>query len=127
MSLQEAIQNVGNMIKDLSVVKVRTYSGTVASIRTATQPDANGNERSFDDILNTAEEGGEIKLAFLTVLNLEGDALLFRAEDSAVATDKLEAAHNSAVTSGIQSRQAIIDMFKDMATNLMGGAAPAGD
>ena len=114
MSLKSALQKVGQFVDDIATVEVQTYSGKVENIHAAAAVAVGADGNRFKAILDAAKADANIKLAFLTVLDFSGDAILFRAEDETIATAELVAAHQAAVTAGIQSRQAIIDLFKDL-------------
>ena len=116
MPLRDALRKVGNFVEDIATVEVQTYTGSVALIDAATAPNlpvADGQSR-FAAILAKAKDTADLKLVGHTVLDFSGDALLFRSNDPEVGTEALLAAHDSAVTAGIQSRQAIVDLFKDI-------------
>lgn len=114
MALKKALQKVGDFVDDLATVEVRTYSGSVQSITRAMNVETSADGNRFKAILDNANTDADIKLAFLSILDFSGDAILFRAEDETIASAELEAAHQAAVASGIQSRQAIVDLFKDL-------------
>ena len=114
MSIKTALKKVGHFVQDVATVEVQTYSGSVESIHALSKIEFEDGKNRFQTILDSAEAKADIKLAFLTVLDFSGDAVLFRASDGAIATDELDTAHQAAVTAGIQSRQAIVDLFKDL-------------
>jgi hypothetical protein len=114
MSIKTALNEVGKFVEDVATVEVETYTGSVKHINDALALDENDATGRFNAIRQHAKTSTNLKLAFATVLDFSGDAILFRAEDETIATEALENAHKAAVTSGIQSRQAIIDLFKDL-------------
>jgi len=118
--LSDAMKAIKDAVDDVTTVNVRTYTGSVQHILDVQKPNDDEKSKSFDEILVAADLSAHVNLQFLTVLDLDGDALLFRASDTTDASEKAEMAHQSAVLSGIESRAAIIDLFKGLAGDLVG-------
>jgi hypothetical protein len=106
--LKNALKEVRSKIKDLSEVEVRTYTGEATAVIAA----IGGDDAAFDNVLTRLDaDDSEVHLAYLSRLDLDGDAVFFRATG---APADLADAHRAAVESGIQSRAAIINLFKDL-------------
>ena len=108
--LKEALKGVRARITDLSEVEVRTYTGEASAVISAISGE--GDAAVFDNVLTRLDsETSSVQLAYLSRLDLDGDALFFCATG---APADLADAHRAAVESGIQSRAAIINLFKDL-------------
>lgn len=116
--LKSALEGIKNAVTDVTTVQVRTYVGKIEHIVEAVE-DTDSKTKSFDAILEATKDTGKFQLAYLSVLDLDGDALLFRPSDTTAAIEKAEEAHDSAVRSGLASRTAIIDTFKDFVGGLV--------
>ncbi len=109
--LENALEAVRTGIKDLTEVRVTTFTGTAEQVLGATR-NAEKKPIPLDEILTNFEPGqGKVQLACLSVLDIDGDALFFRAEG---VSDELVTAHQEAVAAGIESRAAIIGLFKNV-------------
>lgn len=109
--LKNALESVRDGIEDLTEVRVTTFTGTAEQVLGATRKE-DGSFKSMDEILTDfAPEGGTVQLACMSVLDIDGDALFFRADD---VSDDLVTAHQEAVSAGIESRAAIISLFQNV-------------
>ena len=109
MSFASAVKSIGKGIKDLSQLNVRTYTGTI---------NANVDGDDAEAMLQTARAAGTLELVGITTINLDGDVNQFITNSDKI-TDKLHAAHFTAVQQSQKSRQAALDMFAGAISSAM--------
>lgn len=106
MSLQKALGELEEAVKDLTSLHVQTYSGRI-------DLELEGDKK-FDDlrskIENVESESSDLNLVAESLLRFDGDSQNFVAED---APSNLREVHNEAVQSGLEARRSIIELFKD--------------
>lgn len=107
---QNALESIGDGIKDLSQLNVRTFTGNI------TAPAAGQDSKTYMD---TAFASGELKVVALTRIMLDGDADQYIAEDATLRKDLLPA-HSQAVAAGQASRQAAFNLFTSKLSDLIG-------
>ncbi|GAA0355104.1 hypothetical protein GCM10009092_19220 [Bowmanella denitrificans] len=101
MSFASALKSIGNGIKDLSQLNVRTYTGNI---------DAQISGENAEEMLNLARQNGQLKLVGLTTINLDGDVNQFISSDQEI-NEKLHNAHQSAVQASQRSREVTFNLF----------------
>lgn len=107
MGLRSALQKLDDAVTDLTSLHVQTYSG-----RLEAEIDRNQDFNTLRDaIANASAEGSEVTLVAESLLKFDGDSYNFVAEDAA---PNLMEVHNEAVQSGLDARQSIIELFKDL-------------
>ena len=111
MSFSSALKSIGNGIKDLSQLNVRTYTGTISA-------DVAGDDA--EAMLASARQTGQLKLVGVTTMNLDGDVNQFISDDPDL-NDSVHNAHFNAVQASQRSRQAALDMFASAITKAVDG------
>jgi hypothetical protein len=105
MALKDALQKLNDAIEDLTALHVQTYTGELnVSVEDNT---------SFDSIraaIKDAKSNGTITLVAESLLQFDGDSFNF-VTDVPVPQQALDI-HRSAVETGLQTRQALIQLFK---------------
>jgi len=110
-TFSKAMDTIKNAIVDFSQLNVRTFVGTIdVDVQAAGDPD-------WDALMKQAQSSGAIKLAASTTLRIDGDADYF--EDQDKITDGLREAHNSAVSAGKDSREAIFKLMSSKIKDLI--------
>ncbi len=109
MALKEAIQSLNEAVKDLTSLHVQTFTGELKS-------EITGSEK-FEDIrklIKDAKTSGEIKLVAETLAQFDGDSYNFVKQNlddiPPIALD----VHTNAVSSGIETRLGLLDLFKGL-------------
>ncbi|MDJ0837285.1 MAG: hypothetical protein QNK37_12265 [Acidobacteriota bacterium] len=104
-NFKKAMENIGDVVKDISELNVRTFGGSlVFQVQ-------DGQELDWNSILKNAKNSGIVTLKLSTDIKIDGDADLFIADD---ATTKHQEAHQAALAAGKESRAAIIKFIKDI-------------
>lgn len=101
--LKGALQQLKDAITDLTELHVRTMSGSIKI-----QTDADGD---VDMSAMTAAAGqDDVEIVADTVIKFDGDAYYFVKDN---APEKMLESHRKAVETSMNSRRAIVEMFKD--------------
>ncbi len=109
MTLRSVLEQAKEGIKDLSSLEVQTYTGEISV-------DVNSiGSTNFDEILNTAKVTGNIKLAQVTKINIDGDAINLVPDTKPPA--HVAAAHQTALIAGQNVRVSILELFKNLIDN----------
>ncbi|OPY05147.1 MAG: hypothetical protein A4E66_02482 [Syntrophus sp. PtaB.Bin001] len=106
-SFEDALKTFKDSICDLTSIEVQTYTGNLT-----VEVDDQGNVPDFQKILSKAKTTGNLKLAYVTKINLDGDGIVLVPETA--APDHIQQAHNAAIKAGQEVRQAILTLFADM-------------
>ena len=108
-SFKQAMEKIGDFIKDISQLNVRTYGGDLTSNVTA------GSPVDWDKMLEDAKTTGAISLKLSTDIMIDGDCNHFIADD---ATEKHQKAHDAALAAGKETRAGIYELIKGIVENL---------
>lgn len=107
MGLRSALQKLDDAVTDLTSLHVQTFSGELKA-----EIDRNQEfDKLRDAISGAAAEDSNVTLVAESLLKFDGDSYNFVAEDAA---PNLMEVHNEAVQSGLDARQSIIELFKDL-------------
>jgi hypothetical protein len=110
--ISEALRKLEGIAMDFSSLRVRTYSGSLEY--DVDGGGGGGNNMTIEDEIEAAKKEGNVKLIAETHIKIDGDSHYFaRAE----APDNLLKAHQQAVKSGQETRNAIVDLFKEIVLN----------
>jgi len=125
MSLQTTLEKLNETIDDLSSLQVQTFTGTISfnlsdqdtDAQDTDDQDTNGANlnKKYSNIYETiknAHKGGDITLVAESFYKFDGDSYNFLTSDANVPPKALEL-HTSAVQSGLETRQALINMAKN--------------
>lgn len=117
--LRNALRKLGEAIEDLSELHVRTMSGSI-NVTTGTEDtdsDGGAGEEDGDSgkvdmsAMKALAENQDVEIVADTVIKFDGDAYHFINDD---APKTLTDAHQKAVETSMNSRRAIVEMFKDI-------------
>ncbi len=114
MALSDALTKLNEAVQDLTSLHVQTFTGVV-------DLSVQGSE-SFDTLkglITTAKDANNssVKLVAESLIKFDGDSYNFIQDPDSVSSKALEI-HKNAVQSGLETRQALLNMFKDMITKL---------
>ena len=109
MSLRGVLNAAKDAISDLSSLEVQTYTG---EIKVAVESVGTTN---FTDILKTAKATGNITLAQVTKINIDGDGINL-VPDTPPPPHVAEA-HAAALEAGENVRASILELFKGLINN----------
>lgn len=109
-TFQEAFEKIKEGIQDMSSLEVVTYKGKITIASDGAVPE------NFDDIIEKAKGEANFKILACTHSALDGDMKVFY--DNEITTTQIEA-HHKLVESARQSRQAVVDLFKDAITSAL--------
>jgi hypothetical protein len=112
MSLKKAFGKLSESLQDLSSLETRTYRGDItAEILNA------GSEADFKKLLDKARTKGTLKLILYTRMDGDGDS------DHIYSNDAIDQgvidAHKSAFDMGREIRQGYLELFKDIASDII--------
>ncbi|MCY7295041.1 hypothetical protein [Alteromonas sp. a30] len=119
-TLSKAIETLKDAAADFSNLTVTTYTGDLKLLlgtsAESTDP-INTNNLNFQNILNNALKAkvdGNLKVVCFNSYQIDGDAVVFRADDlSPEEMQKFETAHNAAIKAGQDTRESILNLLKD--------------
>ncbi len=103
MSFGEALQSIGDGIKDLARLNVRTYTGTISG---------RVEGQDAQEVMDKAFQEGKLEVVAITTMMLDGDVDQFISNNSDVKQE-LHDAHFNAVQAGQRSRQAAFELFSN--------------
>ncbi len=106
-SFEESLRTFKDSLCDLTSIEVQTYTGNLT-----VEVDDQGNVPDFQKILSKAKTTGNLKLAYVTRINLDGDGIVLVPETA--APDHILQAHNAAIKAGQEVRQGILTLFADL-------------
>jgi hypothetical protein len=109
-TFQEAFEKIKEGIQDMSSLEVVTYKGKITIESGGEVPE------NFGDIIKKAKAEANFKILACTHSALDGDMKVFY--DNEITTTQIEA-HHKLVESARQSRQAVVDLFKDAITSAL--------
>ncbi len=95
---------ISENISDMLELEVNTFTGSITAEIDQPEGEDKKKLRGWNDILDTAEKGGNIQMAFGTRMKADGDQDLFFSDE---APQRVYEAHKAAVEAGIQWRQGI--------------------
>ena len=109
-SFSDVFDKIAEGIKDLSSLEVTTFTGKIDIA-------AQGMPADFDAILAGAQATAGFQIAASTKCALDGDMRVFY--DTNLGREEKED-HRALVETAQQSRQAIMDLFRDAITSALG-------
>jgi len=109
-NLSEAVQKVGDTVKDLSELRVQTVTGDVKAV--IKQNNLKDLQALLNPTGNSATAKAKLNLVLDTTISFDGDSLNFI--DTDLASPELIQIHKDAISSGLDQRKAIVDMFKSL-------------
>ncbi len=107
MSLNSALSRLNDAIKDLTSLHVQTFTGTLDLEISA--------ERNFDTLkaqLNKAKTDGNVRLVAESLIKFDGDSYSFVTKEADDVPNNAFEVHQNAVKSGLETRQALLALFK---------------
>jgi hypothetical protein len=99
----EALDKIAEGIKDMSSLEVVNYKGTI-------QIEADNVPADFSTILSLAKSQGSLTVNACTYVELDGDMKVFY--DKEITQAEMDS-HQELVDIARESRQAVVDLFKD--------------
>ncbi|MEZ4384710.1 MAG: hypothetical protein R3A79_25500 [Nannocystaceae bacterium] len=103
MGLKEAVNKFTDSVKDLSTLRVTTYTGSLEQAITE------AGEINWDAFKPT---NGKLVLAAATQIDADYDTTNFQSSDAAIANlDELLELHKAAIESALGGRTALVKMF----------------
>lgn len=109
MSFEDALGSIGEGIKDLSQLNVRTFTGDISA--TAAGLDSKG-------YMDAVFKDGKLEPVALTRIMLDGDADQYIIKDADIRKELLPA-HQDAIKAGQASRQAAFNLFTSKVSELI--------
>lgn len=106
MSLKDVLNDATNAIKDLSSLEVQTYVGELNVEVSGT------NSTDLEALLTAAKTSGNLKLAQVTRISIDGDAT--NLVSSEPLPDHVLQAHQTAVQAGDNVRKGMIELFSGL-------------
>ena len=113
MSLRDAVRKLDGLITDLSSLHVQTYTGNVEVDLDSLPDGVHGMDR-VRDAVKQARADGRVTLVAESYFRFDGDSYNFVAGPGAEVPPGALAAHEAAVASGIKTRQALVELVKDV-------------
>lgn len=109
MALRDALTALNNAVKDLTSLHVQTFTGDIESEITG--------QEGFDTIRATVKKAkvdGKIKLVAETLAQFDGDSYNFVKQDLQDVPKLALDVHKNAVSSGVETRMGLLNLFKDL-------------
>ena len=109
-SFKSALEKIGDAVKDLSELNVRTYGGDVKS------EIKKGSPVNWEELIKNAKTSGTVSLKLSTDIKIDGDTDHFIADDA----DKIhQEAHAAAIEAGRETRKAVYEFIKNIVDKLV--------
>ena len=106
MPLKDALKELEEGIEDLTSLHVQTFTGVI-------EMDMGGDTfKTLKDKVETAKKDGKVLLVAETLMQSDGDSYNFITNVD-VPAQAIEM-HKNGVKAGMECRQAIIDLFKNL-------------
>jgi hypothetical protein len=104
--LKQAMGKLNEAVSDLSSLHVMTFTGDISAL------DTSKGYAGIEAQLKKAEVKTRITLVAESLYKFDGDSYNFLAESD--VPDAALVLHDSAVASGLQTRQGLMEMFRDL-------------
>lgn len=108
MALREALSKLNEAINDLTSLHVQTFTGTMEWKL------SDGKIKSVEDVMNDGTASGNLKFVADSIFKFDGDSINFITDASYDSIDKALTCHQNAIKSGLETRVALMNMFKDI-------------
>jgi hypothetical protein len=102
------VESIGKTIEDFSQLNVRTFSGDLTTTINGVADDLS----DLDTLLKKGVTAGTISIQASSTLKIDGD--IDQIYDTNI-TSEMQEIHDKAVTTGKESRKAIVDFLKELA------------
>lgn len=111
MALRDALRKLNEAVQDLTSLHVQTFTGVVDL---ELQPNDAGDFDTLKDAIKQAKTDGKVTLMAESLIKFDGDSYNFIVKDQDNVPPNALDIHKNAVDSGLQTRQALLDLFKDL-------------
>lgn len=109
MSFKDTLKSIKDGVRDVSQLNVRTFTGEIKANLDNLPIGADGSPVDLKSFLKSAQVSGAIEVVGFTDMKIDGDIDQFiTSSDFPMAIE----AHLTAVESGREARQAILDLVK---------------
>lgn len=109
MALKDALKKLNDAVTDLTSLHVQTFTGT---LELAVPPE--GKYDSLKEKLKKAKTDGTIDLIAESIYKFDGDSYNFITNKADDVPHNAFDVHDKAVKAGLETRQALLTMFKDI-------------
>lgn len=109
MALKDALKSLNEAVKDLTSLHVQTFTGSLK-----VDIDKSNGFDELKKLIETQSASGEVKLVAESLVKFDGDSYNFITSDIQNAPPQALDIHQNAVTSGLNNRLALLELFQDL-------------